>query len=283
MQAARLGQLEIVDRLLSQGADPEVVDGDLARPNLKSFVHHAGKAALTDETLGHTALFCAARYGHAAVIQRLLQSNAEPNRRDFLDQTPLIWAAEGGHVDALQALLEGGARPDAEALKAALEENHPDCALALLESGLVPDQKALVQAASLADAPLLRRMLALKPKLKAGKALAHVGYATRTVPAAEAPPGRWTTLFNDQGTFKRVPELEDKILEAMEVLLQAGASVNEVSSVGPALHVAALQGLTRVARRLLEAGADPHLRYRDSTPEQAALLMGHQQTAQLLA
>ncbi len=258
MCAAGLGHTEILDLLLQNGADPETSDGETARPNLKSFVHFAGKEALGDEALGHTALFCAARRGHAPMIQRLLQSGANPNRCDFLNQTPLHWAAEAGHQAALQALLEGGAQPDAAALMAALENNHPECAQQLLEAGVSPDQKALVQAATLADARVLKTMLTLKPRLKAGKALAYLGYATRTVPAAEAPPGRWTTIFNEKGIFKRVPEPEEKILEALEILLQAGASVNEVSSVGTALSVAAQQGLTRVVERLLEAGADPY-------------------------
>lgn len=283
MLAAARGRLQILELLLHNGADPEQRDGETAREGLKRFVHFAGKEQIGNEPLGHTALFAAARQGHAPIIERLLQAGADPNRRDFLDETPLHWAAENGHLEAVTTLLQGGSGADSKTLMAALENAHPECALALLEAGVPADQKALIQAAYLADAPVLQRMLALKPKLKAGKALAPVGYATRLMPAAEAPPGRWTTIFNEKGTFKRVPEPEDKILEAMEVLLQTGAPVNEISSVGPALYVAASNGLTRVARRLLEAGADPNLGHQNSTPLQVAQLMGHQQTAELLA
>lgn len=280
--AAAHGHLEILELLLQAGADPEMPDGDLAHPNLKRTAQYGGKELLVGEPLGHTALFCAARHGHVPIIQRLLQAGADPNRRDFLAETPLIWAAEAGHLEALKALIQGGAQPDTPALSAALEQAQPACALELLEAGAPPDQKTLVAAANLAEAALLKKMLALKPKLKAGKALAHIGYATRLLPAAQAPPGRWTTIFNEHGTFKRVPEPETKILEAIEVLLQAGAPVNETSSVGPALYVAASQGLTAVVQRLLEAGADPELAHRDSTPAQIARIMGHEATAQLL-
>lgn len=282
MQAASQGRMEILETLLRCGADPQATDSDVARVGLKRMAQFGGKDCLRDEALGHCALFVAARHGQAAVISRLIQAGADPNRRDFLDETPLIWAAEGGHQEAIAALLLGGARPDSRTLMAALEKKHPECALDLLQAGVSPDQKALVQAADLADARLLEKMLALQPKLKTGKALAPIAYATRTVPAAEAPPGRWPTLLNQSGWFKRVPEPEEKILEAVEVLLRAGAPVNEISSVGPALYVAAQQGLTCLVRRLLEAGADPRLAYRDRTPLEVARLLGHEEIARLL-
>ena len=282
MLAAARGHLDILEILLEHGADPEKPDAEEARAGLQRFAQFAGKEQLSGDTLGHTALFAAARHGQAAAVTRLLQAGANPNRRDFLNETPLLWAAENGHQQAVRALLRGGAQPDPKALMAALEAKHPECAMELLEGGTAPDQKALVQAAYLADARLLEKMLALKPKLKAGKALAPIGYATRLVPADQAPPGRWTTIFNDKGSFKQVPEPEDQILEAAEVLLRAGAPVNEVSSVGPALYVAASQGLTRLVQRLLAAGADPALGHRDSTPFEIAKLMGHEETARML-
>ena len=282
MLAAGLGRLEILEMLLQKGARPEATDGDHPRPNLKPMVQFGGKSLLGDEILGHTALFCAARHGHAPLITRLVQAGADPNRRDFLDQTPLIWAAESGDGETVRALLQCGARPDGAAILAALEENHLDCARALLDGGCLPDQKILVQAAYQADGPLLQQMLTLKPKLKPGKALAPVCYAMRKVPADQAPPGRWTTIFNEHGVFKSINQPEDKILEAVEVLLQAGAPVNEISSVGPALYVAAAQGLPRVVQRLLQAGADPNIRHNDSTPGQTAQLMGHTEVVKLL-
>lgn len=282
MLAAAAGHLDILEILLEQGAELDGADADSPREGLQRFAQFAGKEQLSGDPLGHTALFAAARHGQTAALERLLQAGADPNRRDFLQETPLIWAAEGGHLQALRALLQSGSQPDPKALLAALEASHPECALELLEGGTPPDQKALVQAAYLADARILRKMLAVKPRLKAGKALAPIGYATRLVPADQAPPGRWTTIFNEKGSYKRVPEPEDKILEAAEVLLQAGAPVNEVSPVGPALYVAASQGLTRLVQRLLAAGADPALGHRDSTPLEIANLMGHEATASLL-
>ena len=282
MLAAAGGNLEILDLLLQRGADPEKNDSEAPREGLQRIAKLAGKEAIKGEPFGHTPLFAAARHGQAKSAARLLQAGANPNRQDFLDETPLHWAAEAGHLEVLQVLLNSGAKTDAKALMAALDNNHPECGLALLESGVVPDQKTFLQAAYLADASLLGKMLALKPKLKLGKALGATAYATRTVPADQAPPGHWTTIFNENGCFKRIPEPEEKILEAIDVLLAAGAPVNDPGDTGPILYGAASQGLTGVVLYLLEAGADPTLTYSNSTPFQIAELMGHEDTARVL-
>ncbi|ODT60591.1 hypothetical protein ABS71_17225 [bacterium SCN 62-11] len=180
-----------------------------------------GKDQLGDEPLGHGPLFHAARLNHTRVLQLLLEKGADPNRQDYLGQTPLLWAAEAGHLESVRLLLQ----PDPKALFAALENRQAECAALLLAAGSPPDQKCLVQAAYMADAELLRKMLELKPRLKPDKALEALAYATRRVPADQAPPGRWTTIWNDHGCFKDVPEPPERVEAARQVLLAAGAQL----------------------------------------------------------
>lgn len=256
-QAVLADDLAEVTRLLAQGADPNQPDSLQPAPNLKQIAHYGGKEQIADQPLGHTPLLLAARYGHHRLIAPLLQHGADPNQRDFLDETPLHWAAENGHLQTLETLLEGGAQPERPALMAALAHNHPRCAQRLLQAGLAPDQKTLLEAAYLADADLLRQILALKPRLKLGKALAPIIHASRLLPADQSPPGRWTTIWNEHGCFHRVPQPQEKILEALEVLLQAGAPLHENTPLGSALEAAERQNLPLITQRLQLAGAQP--------------------------
>ena len=281
MLAAAQGHLAAVDALLKAGVEPNSLDSDTVRPNLQRLVYKTGKSLLGDEALGQSALFYAARAGHGTVVTRLIEAGADPNLSDFLGETPSIWAAESGHLEALEALLKGGAKPDGTALRAATEARQVDCAMALLHAGAAPKQSTFEQTAGLAEAALLRKMLELKPKLKPGPALGMVCMAMRTVPADQAP-GNWPLSIRGDGIFKSVPEPEEKILQALEVLLAAGAPVDAVSRVGTALYAASMQGLIRVVHRLLEAGADPTLTYEDSTPQKIATLLGHTETAKIL-
>ena len=55
---------------------------------------------------GSTAILCAAREGHWAIVKILLtQEEATPDTKDMMGRTPLSWAAEGGDEDVLKILL----------------------------------------------------------------------------------------------------------------------------------------------------------------------------------
>ncbi|RYO97164.1 hypothetical protein DL764_007368 [Monosporascus ibericus] len=66
------------------------------------------------DSYGRTPLSYAAKYGHGAVVQQLLEKGADIEAEDSYGQTPLSFAAENGHEAVVQQLLEKGADVEAE-------------------------------------------------------------------------------------------------------------------------------------------------------------------------
>jgi len=66
-----------------------------------------------DDVLGGTPLHFAAEHGHHAVVERLLAAGATVDLVDTEGRTPLHWAAEKGHDATLERLLAAGASVDA--------------------------------------------------------------------------------------------------------------------------------------------------------------------------
>jgi len=85
---ALLCDAERIKKLLEEGADPNIRDGD-----------------------GNTPLHFAASKGCAEVAKLLLRHGADPNAQDKNGETPLHVAASEGHVDVVRLLLEHGADP----------------------------------------------------------------------------------------------------------------------------------------------------------------------------
>jgi uncharacterized protein len=111
--AAFLGHLEVVEYLVSRGADIN--------------------AAATNGS-GYNALTGAVTSGHAAVVQWLLEHGANANYRYSAGYSPLLTAAANGRLDIAKLLLAHGADPHAtttdgkSALALANERNHPEVA-----------------------------------------------------------------------------------------------------------------------------------------------------------
>ncbi len=95
-----------------------------------------------DEEYGYTPLLWAARYGHDAVVQLLLEKGADLEAKDKDGWTPLLWAAENGHNAVVQQLLEKGADLEAKdkefdqtPLLCAVQIGHDAVVQQLLEKG----------------------------------------------------------------------------------------------------------------------------------------------------
>ncbi|WP_373531542.1 ankyrin repeat domain-containing protein [Vampirovibrio sp.] len=115
--AAKLGDLDSVNRLLSEGTNP----------NAANFSH------------GNTALHHASKYGHIPVVRRLLQHpKTKPNIKNHEKVTPLMNAAETGNTAIVQMLLVKGAdsslvnNNQETAATLAAQEGHVDVLKALI-------------------------------------------------------------------------------------------------------------------------------------------------------
>ena len=56
---------------------------------------------------GTTPLVEAAKFGHYAVAENLLDSGADPNKANEHGSTPIYWAARRGHRATVELLLQG--------------------------------------------------------------------------------------------------------------------------------------------------------------------------------
>ena len=116
MAAAGAGDVELMDRLLSAGADPD------ARNHLNGtvlmFAAGSGSLAAVERLLdrgiavdtqasnGWTALMMATAKNHGEVVKQLATAGADANQADIYGWTPLMRAAFDDHADAFAALLK---------------------------------------------------------------------------------------------------------------------------------------------------------------------------------
>ena len=91
----------------SSAPDPKVpAHLDPLPPRVAALIHsNNGATVKLGNNDGHTPLMAAAKNGHAATVRLLLQSRAQINRMDRLNNTPLLYACEWGAEDCVQVLL----------------------------------------------------------------------------------------------------------------------------------------------------------------------------------
>uniref|UniRef100_A0A4W6C4N8 Ankyrin repeat domain 2 (stretch responsive muscle) n=1 Tax=Lates calcarifer TaxID=8187 RepID=A0A4W6C4N8_LATCA len=86
MMAATQGKLNVIDKYLADGGNPNVND-----------------------ELKRTALHRASLEGHATVVQSLLEKGADINFKDRLGSRAIHWACRGGSLGVVKALKSHGA------------------------------------------------------------------------------------------------------------------------------------------------------------------------------
>ncbi len=255
--AAIVGDVDAVRRLLELGFPIDTVDAQ-----------------------GCSALLRAAGGGHHACVELLLERGADPQQAAHTGATPLSAAVSMRHVAIVDRLLDAGAGleqrlpGEVTVLMLAAALGLPDLCARLLQAGanvhasdaqgLTPLHCAVLFGFTAREKPRLMALLDTLLLAGAEPDAAAVGGVTPLLLllGARAEPG---TACD-----------EDVVLSALEQLLDEEVSldVQDPRGFGP-LHLAALHGLLRVTRRLLQAGCDPGLR--DSlnrSPREIAVMRG---------
>lgn len=119
--AAEVNAVAIIELLVGKGARLDARDQQGQTPLFHAAEHDAQDAAIALLKLkcdpnhvahtGRTAIFSAARLGHAAMITLLTDGGADPNF-EAQGSAPLFFAVNGSHYEAVKALVKGGARVD---------------------------------------------------------------------------------------------------------------------------------------------------------------------------
>lgn len=193
---------------------------------------------------GQTPLFCAAYYGHTAVIKVLLERGADPNCRDRMNQTPLLYAAEQNDVAMAKALLERGADPNCKnndhetPLLCATKGGHLEAVEILLKEGADPNCKKNNHETPLLFAARMGNIEAVKALLEGGADSKHGDKSGRT-------PLSYAAGYGHE--------------EVVEALLEGGANLNSEANSGRApLSYAAEYGHVAVIEILIDRGANPN-------------------------
>jgi ankyrin repeat protein len=237
----------------------------------------AGADTKSATRLNATALYLAAESGNAVMLQKLLAAGADPNQTVLSqNETPLMFAARSGNIEAVRVLLDKGATIEATeklrgstALLWAAEQNQAEVLKLLLERGAKVDAKTSIAAPAGGGGGRGNAKGKAAPPAPAASAAAAPG------PAAAKGKGAPAPLADDDdpdAAFARPPAggnggitalilaTREGGLDAMKVLLDAGAPINQQSANGnTALIVAAMNGNAATINYLLERGADVNL------------------------
>jgi ankyrin repeat protein len=151
--AAENGYAEMVELLLSEGADVTVADKDGWTPLIAAsskghldvvrlFLDNGAEVNLKDKT-ARAAISYAAGGGHRTIVQLLLKEGADVTVADKDGWTPLIAASSKGHLDVVRLLLDNGAEVNLKdktaraAISYAAEGGHRTIVQLLLKKGVI--------------------------------------------------------------------------------------------------------------------------------------------------
>ncbi len=252
--AARQGEVELIELLLTAGANPRA----------------------TTRLGGYTPLLMASRMGHAAAIEALVAGGADVKAATESGVTPLMFAAESGQADAVRALIAHGADVNAAerargetALMFAAATRRLDTLKVLIAAGA--DVNAASKVVNLKAAPLSPEEQAYL-QAQSGRAGGNGrqgggggGGRRGGAPVGIAGVTRQYTLPELVGAQGGLTALHFAArqgdLDAVRTLVDAGAAIN-----GPAasdhttpLLIAIINGQFDLAAWLLEKGADPRI------------------------
>ena len=254
----------MTDLLLQAGANPKVANSEGATP--LSLACMNGNAAIMESLLkagadpnealprGETALMMASRTGNVAAMKVLLDRGAQVNAKESLrGTTALMWAADQGHAAAMQAAHRSRrgsqrpveSRPSRQDRVSGQGERSPEIEPGACRRGRRCDTRR-------------------------GCAPGAARAATRVSPR-RPQPGQPAAAPQPQQEFREEQDLSGgglpplafatraNSIEAVKVLLAAGADINQATGYGwTPLLVATHNRFYRLGSFLLDKGADPN-------------------------
>jgi len=292
--AARLGNIEIIQILLENGAN---VDAPPQRYGGTALQYAASRdreivqllldtgAAVEAKCGRMTALQGAAKGGHCWIVESLLKRKAEVDARSSstAEGTPLLLAAKGGHLRTVRLLLDWHAEINCQSpglydtpLQAAVRRQHIDMVRTLLVAGADPNappgthgSTALGCAVANGNLEITRRLLIAGARtdlacrsgssqctaLQKASQLGHIDIACLLLQRGADPNG---PVLDDNGLTTLQCAVQFGSLELTSILLEAGADVNGQPSPNgmSALSYSLQKSHQNITRLLIDAGAD---------------------------
>ena len=227
--AAKSGNVEVLEQLLEQGVTVRSeLEGTTAlytaareghADAIMLLLEHGASVNVTDSRFGNPPINAAAERGHTSVVWSLLQEGADANARNLKDFTPLFLAARKGHTNVVHLLVEAGAEVghsanfDGNILTVAIESGNREIVKYLLDQGA-----------------------------KVNDMRSFFGKDTAMIVAAN-----------------------NGKLDIARLLIERGANVNRGTSLTTPIHSAVGNGDYEMTRLLLENGANPNHKIRIRT------------------
>lgn len=259
------GDAAFVRFVLARGADKDAKDNEghtavyeAAKAGhaevLRELLSAGAAADVRTEKHKWTPLGQAARLNRFACVKMLLDHGADPNLKGHFDHAPLAEAAHHGNLGIVELLLDHGADIETTAgrgyrpLAIAAHQGKDDVVKLLVTRG------ANIEAIGFSD---------IKADFSFTALIRAAQYGRSSTVAVLAELGADVNARdNDDRTALTLATWENH-KETVAMLIQKGANINARSNGGmTALHNAAMRGHVEVARLLVEANAN--LRLRDS-------------------
>ena len=283
VDAARRGDADAVRALVQKGSDVNAAEGDgttalhwaAHRDDLATvdILLRAGARVNAANDLGATPLWNASVNGNPALVARLLQAGADPNAALLLGETPLMVAARAGRAAVVEQLTAKGANVNARAARGqtalmwAVSQRHPDVVKVLLAHG------ADVQARSKA----WTQVMAVPPHgmLEYNREIPHGGdtallFAARVGDLESAKllvaAGAKVGDADAWGVSATAYAAHSGFRDLVDFFLECGADPNAAAAGFSPLHAAVMRRDVRMAKALLDHGADANAPVRGWTP-----------------